>query len=350
MTLSPCPLSSPQARSIERIHASLLPPRPVPCRHCRRVLLSLHSAVHAPQEVQNCVARCQALRDAEREAEELERKKFRSRSSASRWTIDSLSAAPRPDGDNAPIMKCYLGTGDDERRVGKVADVVDTCGVQTEQGGAVEAPPGMPSSIGDASNSGAARTRTRTNVSLPTGMLAAERGSWKGLPWRLWPVHQANGTALLEACSASVVEVPEIAPLRQALDALSRRGRNGLSRQESSAVPASASGPGVVQSGVTCSANAGGGKKGGVGAVAGRGRRAYDKIEVGGKKGSPLASGGSGVGRGRGATSADVQGPRARLSCSPPPSSPKGMVSAGAVLVGAAHKRRRQDAVAASSL
>ncbi|CAM9234878.1 unnamed protein product, partial [Scytosiphon promiscuus] len=86
---------------------------------------------------------------------------------------------------------------------------------------------GVAEGIG-ASRSGASRTRTRTNVSLPTGTLAAERGTWKQQPWRLWPVHQSAAAALVDPCLRSVVAIPEVVLLRKALAALADRTDKAL--------------------------------------------------------------------------------------------------------------------------
>ncbi|CAM9836769.1 unnamed protein product, partial [Ectocarpus sp. 13 AM-2016] len=68
--------------------------------------------------------------------------------------------------------------------------------------------------------------------STPTGTLAAERGTWKLQPWRLWPVHQPAAAALVEPCVSSVVAVPELALLRKALAALADRTDKALRMME----------------------------------------------------------------------------------------------------------------------
>lgn len=167
---------------------------------------------------------------------------------------------------------------------------------------------------------GPARTRTRTNVSLPTGTLAAERGTWKSLPWRLWPVHQSAAAALLEPCLGSAVVVPETIPLRRALTALADRKDKALM---------------MVDSGLAVPDGAGGKRGrdgGGSGSSALRGRKGSSG-RGGGATGG--ATGGDGGGGGGGKT---------KLSCTPTAPGKGGVGAGGGVLVGVAHKRRRQDA------
>lgn len=168
---------------------------------------------------------------------------------------------------------------------------------------------------------GSSRTRTRTNVSAPTGTLAAERGTWKLQPWRLWPVHQPAAVALLEPCLGSVVAVPELALLRKALAALAERTDKALRMMDGGTSSSSAS--------ESC-----GVKRGRGGATAG---------SVGGDSGGGDGGGGA---RGRSRGSGGGGGGKVKASGAPAAvagSSRGGVGAGGGVLLGAAHKRRRQD-------
>lgn len=192
------------------------------------------------------------------------------------------------------------------------------------------------------------RTRTRTNVSLPTGTLAAERGVWRGQPWRLWPVHQGSAAALVEPCLSSPISVPELAPLRQGLAGLARRDNRAQMKVKSATLKLPAdqqqnSGGFPAPSNKRASSNVSssvrgvghGSGNGGGGAV--KARRVYEKYEGVGKKG----------GGGGGGTEEAQQGKKTRALGYSPSGSPRaGVAAGGRVLLGAAHKRRRQDAVA----
>lgn len=184
---------------------------------------------------------------------------------------------------------------------------------------------------------GSSRTRTRTNAFLPTGTLAAERGTWKMQPWRLWPVHQSAAAALVDPCLNSVVAVPEVALLKKALAALAERTEKAVGTVDSGVVESGggkrrrdSSGTGVVGGG-----GDGGGGEGGGGSSGGNSN--------GVARGKSRGGGGSGGGAGGGGGGA---GGKTKLAASPAahPGSSKGGVSAGGgVLLGGAHKRRRQD-------
>ncbi|CAN0041389.1 unnamed protein product [Ectocarpus fasciculatus] len=168
---------------------------------------------------------------------------------------------------------------------------------------------------------GSSRTRTRTNVSAPTGTLAAERGTWKLQPWRLWPVHQPAAAALLEPCLGSVVAVPELALLRKALAALAERTDKALRMMDGGTSSSSASESCGVKRG------RGGATAGGVGGDSGGGDGG------GGARGRSRGSGGGGGGK------VKASGAPAAVAGS----SRGGVGAGGGVLLGAAHKRRRQD-------
>lgn len=201
------------------------------------------------------------------------------------------------------------------------------------------------------------RTRTRTNVSLSTGTLAAERGEWQGMPWRIWPVHQASAAALVGPCLTSTVLVPEVVPLRQGLAALARRDSQAQLRVNSSMLTTGGHQTNVVLTSVAggtgsrkgvsagiCGRSRGGGSGGGGGGRGGtsvKSRRSVERSEVGLRRTS-----GGGVGS-RWGVNGHSHGSKTRaLSCSPPGSPTPGVGAGGGMLVGAAHKRRRQDAVA----
>lgn len=198
---------------------------------------------------------------------------------------------------------------------------------------------------------GHARTRTRTNVSLSTGTLAAERGTWKLQPWRLWPVHQAAAAALVEPCLNSAIAVPELAPLRKALAALAYRTDKSLMLVDSSTVtPESVGGKrGRDREAGNSSGGGGSGSGGGVGTGGSlRGRRGGHAR--GGTAGGVAGGGNSGGGGGSSGSEA-VSSAKSNKGLFPTTTTAKG-VSAQGVLVDVGHKRRRQDALAtaASSL
>ncbi|CAM9274578.1 unnamed protein product [Ectocarpus sp. 6 AP-2014] len=180
-----------------------------------------------------------------------------------------------------------------------------------DSGAASEAPTTI------SSRPGSSRTRTRTNVSAPTGTLAAERGTWKLQPWRLWPVHQPAAAALVEPCVSSVVAVPELALLRKALAALADRTDKALRMMDGGTSSSASESCGV--------------KRGRGGATAGVG-------------GDSAGDGGSARGRSRG--SGGGGGGKVKPSGAPAAvagSSRGGGGAGGGVLLGAAHKRRRHD-------
>lgn len=325
-------------------------------------------AVALLQDVTYTQALCRAVQEGEKVASEMTRKRLDACPSALRTLLRGTSSASTVDGTSScPVsLKCDGGcvaVGGE----GGASDMLGMMGITKGQslpcfpGGPIPCIPASvsaadapepdadPRGVGPcgAASPASARTRTRTNVSLPTGTLAAERGVWRGVPWRLWPGHQTHGAALLEACSASAVAVPEAAPLRQGLSALAGRGgQRGVSRGDSSVMALlNAADPPQKPS---VSVNAVGKRmSAGAAGVGVRGRRGLERAEGAGKRALSAPAGGGGGVRAR--TCAEAEVSRTRLSCSPPPNSSKGMGGAGAVLVGAAHKRRRQDAVAASS-
>lgn len=195
---------------------------------------------------------------------------------------------------------------------------------------------------------GTARTRTRTNVSIPTGTLAAERGTWKMQPWRLWPVHQAAAASLVEPCLNSIVAVPEVALLRKALAALADRTDRAMVMVDSSTAVPDAVGGGGKRSrdrGDSAGGASGSGSasvNGNGGAVATGNGGGRTRRGAGGRGGGliGISSGGGGNGN----SSSGGGGSKAKLMYSPAVSG-KGVSAGGGVLVGAAHKRRRQDAV-----
>lgn len=170
------------------------------------------------------------------------------------------------------------------------------------------------------------RTRTRTNVHVPTGTLAAERGMWKMQPWRLWPVHQLAAAALVEPCLNSAVAVPEVALLRKALVALAERTDKAVRMADSGAGETG----GGKRRRDSSGAGAGGGDGGGGEGTGGGGGASSS----GGARGKSRGSGGGGCG--------GKAKPAGSLAAYP--GSSKARVGAGGgVLLGGAHKRRRQD-------
>eukprot|EP00752_Nemacystus_decipiens_P007676 g6862.t1 len=214
-----------------------------------------------------------------------------------------LSADSGGSGGGGPSSACTTSGGDADTRPG---------------GGGGSEPTGSP-------RLGSSRTRTRTNVSLPTGTLAAERGTWKGQPWRLWPVHQAAAAALVEPCQASVVTVTELPALKRALASLAERTDRALRLVEA---PTESSGV----------------------------KRGRDRSSLGGGGGGDSSDGGSSGGGGGGGVGPSGTrgrprgsgGGKVKLSGSPQHGScPKGGNGAGGgVVSGGAHKRRRRMVLA----
>lgn len=186
-----------------------------------------------------------------------------------------------------------------------------------------------------------ARTRTRTNVSLSTGTLAAERGTWKLQPWRLWPVHQAAAAALVEPCLNSAIVVPELVPLRKALAALAYRTDKSLMLVDSSTVNTESVGGKRGRDREAGNSGGGGGGSGSGSSVGTggslRGRRGG---HARGSTAGNVAGGGNGSGGGGSNGSEPVVSAKSNKGIFATSTTAKGVGTGGGVLVGVGHKRR----------
>lgn len=320
--------------------------------------LSVVPRTFLAQNVVAAKAMCQAMREAERAVAPLE-----AASTSVKSTCGGGGVA-RADASSSVGGKPYVGSGpadslsvDPTSGVGGTSSYTSSAGSSLTCGDtsadAVQSRTPAPANDINPPTLVHARTRTRTNVSLSTGTLAAERGTWKLQPWRLWPVHQAAAAALVEPCLNSAIAVPELVPLRKALAALAYRTDKSLMLVDSSTANPESVGGKRGRDREAGNSGGGGGSSGSGGSVgtAGnlRGRRGG---HARGSTAGGIAGGGSGGGGGGSSGSEAVVSAKSNKGFFATSTTAKGVGARGGVLVGVGHKRRRQDALAtaASSL